>query len=331
MKTFPMFLTMTDRAVVIVGGGEQATQKARLTLKTEAELRLVAPDLDPELAGLVASGKARNVDAGDENLFENAALVFVATGCKGSDAAWHARAKAAGALVNVVDYPDLCDAMTPSIVDRDPVVVAIGTEGTAPLLGRQIKTCVEEMIHPRLGAFAALAGRLRTEVVYRINGRDRRDFWRWVFGDAPWRLFSAGREHEAAQVIHRAIQSGHRQSSGHLCIVLGATEPGLMPMAAVQRMQEADIIYMDRDLPETVLELARRDAERVLFAPRQATKQPFALLTKLSNTAGSRNVVYLTRQTDTFDLPGDGPAEQIVAARPAMPDHRVRLDMAAAG
>ncbi|MEM9621967.1 MAG: NAD(P)-dependent oxidoreductase, partial [Pseudomonadota bacterium] len=114
--------------------------KARLALKTEAELRLIAPEFCPELADLLASGQAREFYAADAALFEDATLVFVATGCKGSDAAWHARAKTAGALVSVVDYPGLCDAMTPAIVDRDPVVVAIGTEGTAPLLGRQIKT-----------------------------------------------------------------------------------------------------------------------------------------------------------------------------------------------
>ncbi|MEM9063026.1 MAG: NAD(P)-dependent oxidoreductase [Pseudomonadota bacterium] len=329
MKTFPMFLRMAGRAIVIVGGGEQAAQKARLALKTEAVLRLVAPDLDPELADLVASGRAKHLDAGDSTLFENAALVFVATGCKGADAAWHARAKAAGALVNVVDYPDLCDAMTPSIVDRDPVVVAIGTEGTAPLLGRQIKSRVEEMLHPRLGAFAALAGRLRREVAYRIAARDRRDFWRWVFGDAPWRMFSTGREREAVQTIKTAIRSRHRQSVGHLSIISDVGEPGLLPLAAVQRMQEADIVYIDRGLPNALLELARRDAERAIVEPSHATAKPFNVLTQLSNAAKSRNVVYLTAQTRVPDTPGDTSTEVLLAAR--RPEDGSRIELAATG
>jgi len=80
-------------------------------------------------------------------------LVFVATGCKGADAGWAQLAKDQGTVVNVVDYPDLCDAYTPSIVDRDPVVIAIGTEGTAPILGRQIKSQIEQShLLNRLGA-----------------------------------------------------------------------------------------------------------------------------------------------------------------------------------
>ena len=99
----------------------------------------------------------------------------------GSDAALHALAKEGGAVVNVVDQPDLCDAITPSIVDRDPVVVAIGTEGTAPVLARQIKTRMEELLEPRLGDLAALAGRLRDRAAMRLGPRQRRDLWRWVF------------------------------------------------------------------------------------------------------------------------------------------------------
>jgi uroporphyrin-III C-methyltransferase/precorrin-2 dehydrogenase/sirohydrochlorin ferrochelatase len=117
--------------------------------------------------------------------FLGAALVFVATGCPGLDSAIHALAAAAGAPVNVVDRPDLCDAFTPSIVDRDPVVVAIGTEGAAPVLARQIRTRVETMLDPRLGDFAALAGRLRGAVERQVTRDRRRAFWRWAFDGAP--------------------------------------------------------------------------------------------------------------------------------------------------
>lgn len=320
MKTFPMFLKMAGRRVVIIGGGEQAAQKARLMLKTEAQLALVAPALDPELSDLVATGRASMADPCSPGLFQGGALVFVATGCKGADAAWHARAKAAGALVNVVDYPELCDAMTPSIVDRDPVVVAIGTEGTAPVLGRRIKTQVEELLHPRLGSYAALAGRLRTEVAHRVPARLRRDFWRWVFSGAPWRHFSAGQERAAMQMLKQAIGTGHRAVGGHLTVVLGASDPGLIPMAAVQRLQEADIIYLDRDLPESILELARRDAERHRVDGADRRSSLFDLASMLSNLATTRNVVYLCGGTRVLDLPmdaSDHPVEQIHAAQRA--------------
>jgi uroporphyrin-III C-methyltransferase/precorrin-2 dehydrogenase/sirohydrochlorin ferrochelatase len=205
MQTFPMFLTMTDRSVIIAGGGEQAAQKARLIARTTARIVLVAPDLDPELAGLVGSGRAQHLTDPEDADWTRAALVFVATGDADRDSALHALAKARGAaVVNVVDRPALCDAFTPAIVDRDPVVVAIGTEGTAPVLGRSIRARVETMLEPRLGDLAALAGRLRNAVESGIPQDRRRPFWDWVFGAvSPGAGIDA-----AAQAIKSAIAAG---------------------------------------------------------------------------------------------------------------------------
>lgn len=294
MKTFPMFLKMAGRRVVIIGGGEQAAQKTRLMLKTEAEIVVVAPNLECELQDLISEGRVARHEATAPDLFENTTIVFVATGCKGADAAWHARAKAEGMLVNVVDYPALCDAMTPSIVDRDPVVVAIGTEGTAPLLGRRIKTSIEETLHPRLGDFAILAGQLRKQVARYVPAPSRRAFWRWVFNDAPWRAFSSGQERTAANMIMDAIKTREMPQAGHLCIVHNATDPGMIPMVVVQRLQEADIIYADPKVPNDVLELARRDAERIRFSHRPDMQAHFASNTRIAlNAACTKSVVCL--------------------------------------
>ncbi|MCF2872661.1 siroheme synthase CysG [Octadecabacter sp. G9-8] len=267
MKTFPMFLQMAGRRVVIVGGGEQAAQKARLILKTEAQIDVFALELDPELSDLAAAGRVTH-HAGPITLqdFADTALVFVATGCPGMDMALHALAKASGATVNVVDQPGLCDAITPSIVDRDPVVVAIGTEGTAPVLARQIKTKLEENLEPRLGDLAALAGRMRSAAAARLAPRTRRDLWRWVFNDAPRRLFASGQERDAAKRIKTAIDTGDFGASEGGSVSLVGAGPGakdLITLRGVQRLQEADIIYYDRLLDPEILELARRDAERV--------------------------------------------------------------------
>ncbi|KGB83465.1 siroheme synthase [Rhodovulum sp. NI22] len=268
MKTFPMFLKMAGRDVVIVGGGEQAAQKARLMLKTEARLILLAPVLDEELQALIDTGRAVH-DAGaiGPAHFADAALVFIATGCPGLDAAVHALAKAAGAVVNVVDQPALCDALTPSIVDRDPVVVAIGTEGAAPVLARQIKTRIETMLEPRLGEFASLAGRMRDAVAQRVPREGRRAFWRWAFSETPRRMHAAGAERDAARALKDAIAGGGAPDADALGVIsLVGAGPGsadLLTMRAVQRLQEADIIFYDRLVDPAVLELARRDAERV--------------------------------------------------------------------
>lgn len=268
MKTFPMFLKMEDRSVVIVGGGEQAAQKCRLMLKTEARIIVAADELEQELSALHRQGRIDwHRDAIAPSLFDDTALVFVATGCPGADAAIHALAKCAGAVVNVVDAPHLCDAITPSIVDRDPVVVAIGTEGTAPVLARQIKTRVEETLEPRLGDLAALAGRLRDAVAQHVPQPSRRAFWRWVFSGKPREVHGRGAEREAAEIIKHAIADGGRISGdqpGAVSLVgAGAGKRDLITMRGVQRLQEADIIYYDRLLDPKVLEYARRDAERV--------------------------------------------------------------------
>jgi uroporphyrin-III C-methyltransferase/precorrin-2 dehydrogenase/sirohydrochlorin ferrochelatase len=266
MMSFPVFLTLAGRRVVIAGGGEGAAQKMRLMLKTEAAIEIAAPEVDEEIAGTIAAGRAiHHPGPITPGTFRDAALVFVCTGSPGADACLHALAKEAGALVNVVDRPALCDATTPSIVDRDPVVVAIGTEGTAPILARRIKTEVEAMLDPRLGAFAALAGRLRTSVARHVAPARRRAFWAWAL-DGPWRRFRAGAEREAAAELKDAIRAGGRAVEAGGRIDLVGAGPGardLLTLRAVQRLQEADVIFYDRLVDPGVLELARRDAERI--------------------------------------------------------------------
>lgn len=265
MKTFPMFLQMAGRHVVIVGGGEQAAQKARLMLKTEARLVLVAPELDPELAALVAGGRAAQVTTLSVDVFAGAALVFIATGCVGYDYAAHAIAKAAGVVVNVVDRPALCDATTPSLVDRDPVVVAISTEGTAPVLARQIKSRMETLLEPNLGALAALAGRLRPQVNRQVPQRERRFFWDWVFNGPPRQAMARGAEREAAALVKDTLAAGGTGAvQGSIALVgAGPGAADLLTLRALRLLQEADVIFYDRLVDPAVLELARRDAERV--------------------------------------------------------------------
>ncbi|GAB5447548.1 siroheme synthase CysG [Gymnodinialimonas sp.] len=268
MKSFPMFFRTTGRRVVIAGGGEQAAQKARLILKTDAQIVLVAPELDAELEALVAAGRAtHDAEAARPETFEDAAMAFIATGCPGWDAALHGLAQAARCPVNVVDRPDLCDIITPSIVDRDPVVVAIGTEGTAPVLGRDLKTRIEQMLPLSIGGLAALAGRLRPAVAERVPRAGRRAFWAWVFKGGPRDDWTKGAEREAARQIKAAIAKGgapEEHSKGSIALVgAGPGARDLLTLRAVERLQEADVIYYDRLVDPEVLELARRDAERV--------------------------------------------------------------------
>lgn len=270
MKTFPMFVKMENRRVVVFGGGEQAAQKVRLILKTVAEILVVSPNLIPELTELEAQGRIIH-QTGEitPGLLQNTALAFAASGCPQSDAKFADLARAQGILVNVVDAPDLCDAFTPSIVDRDPVVVAIGTEGTAPVLARHIKTRIEAILEPDIGALAAFAGKMRGKVAQNIPEQARRDFWVWVFEGLPRKLHRANKTDAAQEAIRSAISSPVNQNTASISLItVPASDADLMTLRAVQRLQNADVIICDLDIDPAILELARRDAKRVYIATR---------------------------------------------------------------
>ena len=267
MKTFPMFIRMTDRDVVILGGGEQALQKTRLMLKTEARLTVIATDLLPELAAYVAAGRITVQASPLTPIVASAALVFIATGCPGLDAALWQLAKAQGArMINVVDEPALCDAITPALVDRDPLIVAIGTEGTAPVLGREIRARIEAMLDPALGNLAAAAGAMRGAVAQGVPKSRRRAFWEWVFDG---RHQSAGTVADHIAKIGSAIAAGAAPSPSGLVSVI-AVQPGaadLLTLRDLRCLQQADVIFHDRLIGCEVLDLARRDAARVCVGP----------------------------------------------------------------
>lgn len=267
MKAFPMFIRSTGRKVVIVGGGEQAAQKARLILKTDAQIVLVAAALDDELLALVDEGRAQLIRVLEAGVFQDAAMIFIGTGCPGFDAAAYGLAKTSGCPVNVVDQPDLCDMTTPAIVDRDPIFVAIGSEGTAPVLTRDIKTKLETTLPLNLGGLAALAGRLRPSVTGHVPRDKRRPFWAWVFKGDARDQWARGCERGAPRAIKNAIVRGGAPedvTSGHISLVgAGPGARDLLTLRAVERLQEANVIFYDRLVDPDVLELARRDAERI--------------------------------------------------------------------
>ncbi|MEM6933998.1 MAG: NAD(P)-dependent oxidoreductase, partial [Pseudomonadota bacterium] len=268
MRNFPLFVNMVGARVVIAGGGEEAAQKARLLCRTEAEIVVMAPHLCDELEARRAAGEITHLPETVRQDALSARLVIAATGCAGADATIATLAREAGALVNVVDRPSLCDVTMPAIVDRDPVVIAIGTEGTAPVLARQVKSKVEAMLEPGLGTFAAFAGRLRAKVAHRIAPDKRRAFWAWIFRWGRAR-FADGEPELARRAIGSALATGvvpdlveQRVS----IIETVACEADLLTLRAVARLQDADLIIHDANAEPEVLELARRDAAREVLS-----------------------------------------------------------------
>ena len=263
MEFLPIFLAIRDQRVIVVGEGQMADAKCRGVLKTSARLVVFADDPSEQALTWERSGDIdlRSGIPAPQDL-EGAALVYAAHQDDLVNDEIAAMAREKGALVNVLDRTEACDFITPAIVDRDPVVVAIGTEGSAPVLARQIKADIEAMLPAELGRFARLANAFRSRVRALPEGLARRKFWRDVF--KPERMV-AGTSDEAIQGDFEALLAQHMRSepeSGSVAFVgAGPGDPELLTLKARRLIHEAEVIIYDRLVGKGVLELARREAK----------------------------------------------------------------------
>ncbi|HKK36266.1 MAG TPA: siroheme synthase CysG [Paracoccaceae bacterium] len=267
MRHFPLFRDLRGRRVVVSGGGETALAKLRLILKTEATVAVYAADPAPELERLAAEGRLRltrrPVAEGDAIC---AALLYAANDDAAEDARAAAVGRRAGALVNVVDDLEGSDVITPAMVDRDPVVVAIGTEGAAPVLARRIKAETEERLAPELGTLARLGRAFRPQAEALPMGRARRAFWsRYYDRDGPEALAEGGEAAVTALLPRLLAEILHaKPEPGRVAFVgAGPGDPELLTLKARRLLHEADVVIHDRLVGPGVLELARREARMI--------------------------------------------------------------------
>ncbi|QYX55342.1 siroheme synthase CysG [Roseovarius sp. SCSIO 43702] len=263
MKHFPIFLSLEGRRVVLSGGGDAALAKLRLLLKTEAGITVFAPDPAPEIADWAAEGRLtlvrRPVAPGD---ITGAALFYGADEDPVEDARTAAIARAEGALTNIVDNLEDSAFITPAIVDRDPVTVAIGTEGAAPVLARAIKADLEARLPATLGILARLGKAFRAAADILPMGRARRDFWSdWYFRDGP-RALARGEDGASGALDELLARHASRDArAGHVAFVgAGPGDPELLTLKARRALDEADVVIHDRLVTPAILELARREA-----------------------------------------------------------------------
>ncbi|PRY95284.1 uroporphyrin-III C-methyltransferase/precorrin-2 dehydrogenase/sirohydrochlorin ferrochelatase [Hasllibacter halocynthiae] len=263
MQHFPVFLNLAGRRVVLSGGGEAAVAKLRLLLKTEASLTVHAAAPDPWIEGQAAAGRLRIVrrplGPGDCLC---AALFYAADEDAAEDRRTIALARADGALVNVVDDLENSQFITPAIVDRDPVTVAIGTEGAAPVLARRIKADLEARLPARLGPLARIGKTFRKAAEALPMGRARRAFWAEYYDRTGPALPDA--EEATVRPALDALLEKHLAAAperGRVTFVgAGPGDPDLLTLAARRALDEADVVLHDRLVPQPILELARREA-----------------------------------------------------------------------
>lgn len=263
MQHFPIFRSVKGRRIVVSGAGETAVAKLRLILKTDATIAIYGTDPHPQIVRWADENRLilvdRPIDRGDATC---AALVYGAN----EDAAEDARAaeigRAAGALINIVDNLADSDFITPAIVDRDPVTVAIGTEGAAPVLARRIKAENEERLSPSLGTLARIGQGFRGKADALPMGRVRRRFWSRYYDEIGPKALEQG-ENAVHQALEALLTETLRESAepGSVALIgAGPGDPELLTLKARRILHEADVVIHDRLVSPEILELARREA-----------------------------------------------------------------------
>ncbi|PJI91508.1 uroporphyrin-III C-methyltransferase/precorrin-2 dehydrogenase/sirohydrochlorin ferrochelatase [Yoonia maricola] len=264
MKHFPIFLAVEGRRIVLSGGGDAAMAKLRLLMKTEAHITVIADEIAEDIRKWADQGKlriiARAMEPGDALC---AALFYAANEDDAEDARVAAIAHAEGALVNIVDNLADSQFITPAIVDRDPVTVAIGTEGAAPVLARAIKADLEARLPTSLGILARIGKTFRHAVEVLPMGRKRRDFWSsFYFGTGPKALADNG-EAGVIPALEQHLDAHIMQTAkaGSVDLVgAGPGDPELLTLKARNALDKADVVIHDRLVTGEILELARREA-----------------------------------------------------------------------
>ncbi|MGP5553443.1 uroporphyrinogen-III C-methyltransferase [Psychrobacter celer] len=333
MNTFPLFFKLENRKVLIVGGGDVALRKADLLSRAGAAITILAPDISTEIQALLSDDKHELIYKNyNKSYMTGARVIIAATDDETLNHQIHADATALNIPVNVVDTPHLCDFIFPAIVDRNPIIIGISSNGKAPVLARLLRARLETLIPQGYGKLAKLAGEFRSEVKRKIPTlTGRRQFWERAFEGQVSQLMFAGNEREATAQLKADLESTvaaledsanhsvdpdahnptnspatttsqHSQSHsteslsanapvatdkltttqhnninqaqaavGEVYIVgAGPGDPELLTFKALRLMQQADIVYYDALVSPQVLDLCRRDADKVFVGKKRS-------------------------------------------------------------
>jgi uroporphyrin-III C-methyltransferase/precorrin-2 dehydrogenase/sirohydrochlorin ferrochelatase len=267
VKFFPVFLDLRERDCLVVGGGGVAARKAAMLLEAGARVTLVAPGLSPALERRAAAGELRHeprvfADADIEGM----ALVIAGTDDDAVNRHIAELARARNIPVNVVDQPELGSFIVPSVINREPIQVAVSTGGASPVLARLLRARLETYIPAAYGRLARMVEGFRTRVQERFaTTEERRHFWEHILEGPIAELLFAGRDADAEAALEKAV-AGAKLPEFHGEVYLvgaGPGDPDLLTFRALRLLQQADVVVYDRLVAPPILDLARRDAERI--------------------------------------------------------------------
>jgi uroporphyrin-III C-methyltransferase/precorrin-2 dehydrogenase/sirohydrochlorin ferrochelatase len=269
MDYLPLFYQLKGLRCLVVGGGDIATRKAGLLQRAGAHLRVVAPQFCSEMLDLLAADTKsekiqRNYVSAD---LDGVALVIAATDDESTNQRVSNDSRLQNIPVNVVDNPALCTFILPSIVDRSPIVIAVSSGGTSPVLARMIRAKLETTIPASYGRLADLMGRFRDQVKARYaDVNQRRGFWENILSGPIAEYVFAGKEKDAEQLLQLQLQDPNAPAphKGEVYLVgAGPGDPDLLTFRALRLMQQADVVLYDRLVSPDILDLVRRDAKRI--------------------------------------------------------------------
>jgi uroporphyrin-III C-methyltransferase/precorrin-2 dehydrogenase/sirohydrochlorin ferrochelatase len=274
MDYLPIFIQLRGEPTVVVGGGHVALRKVDLLLKAGARITVISPKLHDDLRTLARRGQLNYLALEFQpHHLDGVGLVIAATDSREVNAAVSTAARARRVPVNVVDDPELSTFVFPAIVDRSPVIVAVGSSGNSPVLARRVRQQIETLLPARLGALARFVGDRRKDVQNALTPAQRRPFWERIIGGFVGSRVLAGDESRARKAFDEELSASNRPAATHAAsetplgevylIGAGPGDPDLLTLRAVQLLQQADVILYDRLISDAVLDRARRDAERI--------------------------------------------------------------------
>ena len=270
MDHLPILLNVKGHRALVVGGGTVAARKTDLLVRAGCDITVIAPTLNDDMARLVQeNGIEHRTDELVPEDLNGCTIAFGATSDRATNRTLSEMAKAAGVKVNVADDPELCDFIMPAIVDRSPILVAVASGGTSPLLTRMLKARFETAIPAAFGRLAEFAGSYRERVKAAIPDMTRRRrFWeKMLAGPIAEHLFSAHEDLATTQMdalLEEAATDGDKPPRGEVYLVgTGPGDPDLLTFRALRLMQQADVVLYDRLIGDGILNLVRRDAKRI--------------------------------------------------------------------
>ncbi|WP_107760282.1 siroheme synthase CysG [Dickeya sp. Secpp 1600] len=270
MNYLPIFADLRQRPVLVVGGGEVATRKIDLLQRAGAEVRVAARSLCEPLHEQHQAGRLAWVaQEFSPALLDNVFLVIAATDDAALNATVFEEANRRQLLVNVVDDQPKCSFIFPSLIDRSPLMVAISSGGQAPVLARLLREKLEALLPARLGQMAALAGKWRGRIKQRLASvTERRRFWERIFTGRFSSLVAAGQLAQAEQELEQQLAQPDIQQGEVALVGAGPGDAGLLTLRGLQVIQQADVVLYDHLVSDEVLDLVRRDAERICVGKR---------------------------------------------------------------